>query len=156
MSVKLSLQRTSYTSSAAHSKFVYSNTSSWRRALRPCCNHGTRLTISIAAKLIDTQYVVAIFLPNAAPACRALMAEVTVAFQVCSETINAAETSLRSLEQHDLADMLRVIQTHEQEKLRMTLILQALRQSCAQKNSLWVSRGSANIIQTESGKGTLL
>lgn len=99
--------------------------------------------------------VVAIFLPDAAPACRALMAEITVAFQVCSETINAAELGLRSLEQHDLADMLRVIQTYEQEKLRMTLILQALRQSCAHKNISWVSRGPANSTQTESGKGTL-
>lgn len=109
-----------------------------------------------AAKLIDTQYVVAIFLPNAAPACRALMAEVTVAFQVCSETINAAETGLRSLEQHDLADMLRVVQTNEQEKLRMTLILQALRQSCEHKNFSCVSRGPATTLQTESCQGTLL
>lgn len=109
-----------------------------------------------AAKLKDTQCVVAYSLPNAAPTCRALMAQVTVAFQVCSETINAAETGLRSLERHDLADMLRVVQTNEQEKLRMTLILQALRQSCAHKNFSWVSRGSANMIQTKSGKGTLL
>ena len=109
-----------------------------------------------AAKLTDTQHVVAIYLPNAAPTCRTLMAEVTVAFQVCSETINAAETGLRTLEQHDLADMLRVVQTHEQEKLQMTLILQALRQSCAHKKFSWVSKGSADILQTESGKGTFL
>ena len=83
------------------------------------------------------------------------MAEVTVAFQVCSENINAAEAGLRRMEQPDLADMLRVVQTNEQEKLRLTLILQALRQSYAQGKFSWVSRPSADIIQTKSGKGIL-
>ena len=81
------------------------------------------------------------------------MAEVTVAFQVCSESINAAVAGLRRIKQHDLADMLRVVQTNEQEKLRLTLILQALQQSYAQGNFSWVSRQSAGIIQTESGAG---
>lgn len=84
------------------------------------------------------------------------MAEVTVAFQVCSESINAAEAGLRKIEQHDLADMLRVVQTNEQEKLRLTLILQALQQSYAQGKFSWASRPSAGIIHTESGKGILL
>ena len=84
------------------------------------------------------------------------MAEVTVAFRVCSENINAAVAGLRRIKQHDLADMLRVVQTNEQEKLRLTLISQALQQSYAQGNFSWVSRQSAGIIQTESGAGILL
>lgn len=84
------------------------------------------------------------------------MAEVTVAFQVCSETINAAEAGLRSLDQHDLADMLRVIQTNEHEKLRLTLILQALRQSFAHGQFSWTCRPSADSIETNSGSGTAL
>lgn len=59
------------------------------------------------------------------------MAEVTVAFKVCSDAINTAETGLRDVQQNDLADMLRVLQSNEQEKLRLTLILQALRQAYA-------------------------
>ncbi|KAL3143235.1 hypothetical protein ABBQ38_002086 [Trebouxia sp. C0009 RCD-2024] len=85
---------------------------------------------------------------------KAVMAEVTVAFQVCSETINAAEAGLRSLDQHDLADMLRVIQTNEHEKLRLTLILQALRQSFAHGQFSWTCRPSADSIETNSGSGT--
>lgn len=81
------------------------------------------------------------------------MAEVTVAFQVCSESINAAEAGLRKTEQQDLADMLRVVQTNEQAKLRLTLVLQALRQSYAQGKFSWASRPSAGIIHTKSGKG---
>ena len=84
------------------------------------------------------------------------MAEVTVAFRVCSETINAAEAGLRRLEQHDLADMLRIIQTHEHEKLRLTLILQALRQSYAQGQFSWIGSPSAGSLQTTSGTGTIL
>lgn len=84
------------------------------------------------------------------------MAEVTVAFQVCSATINAAEAVLRRMEQHDLADMLRVVQTNEHEKLRLTLVLQALRQSLAQGQFSWTSRPSAGSIHTKLGAGTLL
>ena len=84
------------------------------------------------------------------------MAEVTVAFQVCSDSINAAEAGLRRMEQHDLADVLRVIQTNEQDKLRLTLILQALQQSYAQGKFSWVSKPSAGVTQIESGKGKLL
>ena len=91
--------------------------------------------------------------PYAGLPCRAVMAEVTLAFQVCSETINTAQAGLRRMEQHDLADMLRVVQTNEHEKLRLTLILQALRQSYAQGTFSWISRPSAGGIQTESGTG---
>ena len=57
------------------------------------------------------------------------MAEVTLAFKDCSEAVNSAETGLRDMRQDNLADMLRIVQTNEQEKLHLTLILQALRQS---------------------------
>lgn len=58
-----------------------------------------------------------------------MLAKATVAFQVCSETVNAAESGLRGMQCLDMADMLRVLQLNEKEKLRLTLILQALRQS---------------------------
>ena len=61
--------------------------------------------------------------------CRELLAQTTVAFQVCSETVNAAETGLREMQCLDMADILRVLQLNEKEKLRLTLILQALKQS---------------------------
>ena len=80
--------------------------------------------------------------------CRAVMAEVTVAFKVCSEAINAAEAGLRELQQLDLADMLRVVQHNEQEKLRLTLILQALRQSSARGQFSW--QGSSQAATTDA------
>ena len=83
--------------------------------------------------------------------CRALMAEITVAFQVCSETINKAEAGLRKEDQHDLADMLRVVQTNEHEKLRLILILQALQQSYSCRKFSWNSRSSENSIQAATG-----
>ena len=76
------------------------------------------------------------------------MAEVTVAFKVCAEAINTAEAGLRELQQCDLADMLRVVQSNEQEKLRLTLILQALRQSFARSSFSWQSPAATT--QTDS------
>ena len=83
------------------------------------------------------------------------MAEVTVAFQVCSETINAAEAGLRKEDQHDLADMLRIVQTNEHEKLRLTLILQALQQSYSCRSFSWNSRTSESSKQAAPGTGLL-
>lgn len=79
---------------------------------------------------------------------KAVMAEITVAFKVCSEAINAAEAGLRELQQLDLADMLRVVQHNEQEKLRLTLILQALRQSSARGQFSW--QGSSQAATTDA------
>lgn len=75
---------------------------------------------------------------------KTLMAEVTVAFTVCSEAINSAEAGLRDMGQDDLADMLRTVQTNEQKKLHLTLILQALRQSCAHGFS-WHTHAPAEV-----------
>lgn len=83
--------------------------------------------------------------------CRAMMAEVTVAFTVCSEAINAAEAGLRAVQQDDLADMLRVLQINEQEKLRLTLILQALRQSYAHGTFSWQANSAAVKVQIKPG-----
>ena len=81
------------------------------------------------------------------------MAEVTVAFKVCSEAINAAEADLRELQQPDLADMLRVVQSNEQEKLRLTLILQALRQSFAHSSFSWQGATTSAHINSPSDTG---
>lgn len=69
------------------------------------------------------------YLKSSFVVCRNLLAKATVAFQVCSETVNSVETSLRDMHCLDMADMLRILQLNEKEKLRLTLILQALRQS---------------------------
>ena len=69
--------------------------------------------------------------------CRETLAQATVAFQVCSETVNAAEADLRNMHMPDIADMLRVLQNNEKEKLRLTLILQALRQGYARGSFSW-------------------
>ncbi len=79
------------------------------------------------------------------------MAEVTVAFRVCSEAVNSAEAGLRDMRQDDLADMLRIVQTNEQEKLHLTLILQALRQSRARGFS-WQTHAPAEV-QSKPGTG---
>ncbi len=79
------------------------------------------------------------------------MAEVTVAFKVCSEAVNSAETGLRDMREDDLADMLRIVQTNEQEKLHLTLILQALRQSHARGFS-WQTHECAEV-QSKPGTG---
>ncbi len=83
------------------------------------------------------------------------MAEVTVAFKVCSEAIIAAETGLRDLQQDDLADMLRAVQTSEQEKLRLTLILQALKQSYVRGFS-WQSNLAGENAQSHPGTPSVL
>lgn len=75
---------------------------------------------------------------------KTIMAEVTVAFKVCSEAVNSAEAGLRDMRQDDLADMLRIVQTNEQEKLHLTLILQALRQSHARGFS-WQTHAPAEV-----------
>lgn len=85
------------------------------------------------------------------PEYKAMMAEVTVAFTVCSEAINAAEAGLRAVQQDDLADMLRVLQINEQEKLRLTLILQALRQSYAHGTFSWQANSAAVKVQIKPG-----
>ena len=83
------------------------------------------------------------------------MAEVTIAFQVCSETINAAEVGLLREEQQDTADMLRIVQTNEHEKLRLTLILQALQQSYVRSTFSWNGKAAANSLQAVSDTGEM-
>lgn len=51
--------------------------------------------------------------------------------------MNAAETGLREMKCLDMADILRILQLNEKEKLKLTLILQALKQSYSKGSFSW-------------------
>ncbi|KAK9814378.1 hypothetical protein WJX72_004855 [[Myrmecia] bisecta] len=80
-----------------------------------------------------------------------LVSALTTAFQHCSEEVIGIETKLRDkLHRPDLAGLLRTVQEHEREKLRMTVVQQALKKAQARQQFTWMRSGNEDL----SGIGT--
>ncbi|GLI68438.1 hypothetical protein VaNZ11_012854 [Volvox africanus] len=68
---------------------------------------------------------------------KALLAELSMAFNDCSKKVIVLEGMLRELGRADLAAILRGVQESERDKLRLTLTLQALKQAAAFWSFSW-------------------
>ncbi|EFJ46080.1 hypothetical protein VOLCADRAFT_62922, partial [Volvox carteri f. nagariensis] len=68
---------------------------------------------------------------------KALLSELTLAFNDCSKKVIGLESALQEMGRADLAATLRTVQESERDKLRLTLTLQALKQAAAFRTFSW-------------------
>ncbi|GAX77542.1 hypothetical protein CEUSTIGMA_g4986.t1 [Chlamydomonas eustigma] len=79
----------------------------------------------------------------------------TTAFSNCSKQVRLIETGLLAVhDREDLAKLIRTIQDHEREKLRLTLTLNSLKSAFEFKTFTWQQEEDADILESSSQQRT--